>query len=75
MACMALVVAVVIVVPATGPALWLGVPSSLFVGMAAIHRKLPHYTYPIGLVFVPVVGMLLVLVALQVYWTILGDSL
>lgn len=74
-ACMALFVAVVMVMPVTGPALWIGVPVALFVGMAAIHRKLPDYSYSIGLVFVPVVGMILALIALQVYWTVLGDSL
>jgi hypothetical protein len=75
LACMALFVGAVIVMPATGPALWAGVPVSLFVGMVAIHRRLPDYTYPLGLVFIPVVGSALTLAAIQVYWTILRDSI
>ena len=73
-ACMALFAAVVMVMPIAAPLLWLGVPIALLVGMAAIHRRVPRDTYIVGLFFVPVVGALLVLAALQVYWT-LGDSI
>ena len=72
---MAMFIGVVIVLPAAAPALWLGVPVSLILGMAAIHRRIPRDTYVIGLFFVPIVGILLALAALQAYWTILGDSI
>jgi fucose 4-O-acetylase-like acetyltransferase len=73
--CLALFVALVMVLPAAGPGLWFAVPLSLVAGMMVVHRRLPDHTYPIGLVFVPIVGGLLVLATLQVYWTILGDYL
>ena len=75
LACMAVFVGAVMVSPITAPALWLGVPASLVLGMVIIHRRVPRDSYIIGLVFVPIVGALLTLAALQVYWTVLGDSI
>jgi hypothetical protein len=72
LASMALCVGVVMLMPASGPLAWLAVPLSLFAGMVVIHRRSPDYTYPIGLLFVPIVGAILTFAALQVGWTILG---
>lgn len=71
----ALFVGVVFVLPATAPALWLAVPGSVLAGMIVIARRLPEQTYPIGLVFVPIMCAVLSLAVLQVYWSVLGDSL
>jgi hypothetical protein len=72
---MAFCVAVVMVMPFAGPLVWLAIPLSVFTGMVAIHRRLPDYSYPIGLLFVPIVGAVLTFAALQVGWTILGYHL
>lgn len=74
-ACMALVVGTVMFVPAAGPLLWLGIPASLFAGMMVIHRTVPDYSYPIAVLFVSLVGAILALIAFQVSWTVLGNSL
>ena len=72
---MALCVAVIMLIPTTGPGVWFAVPLALLGGMAVIHSRMPGYSYPIGVVFVPVVGAILVLAAIQVSWTVLGNSL
>jgi hypothetical protein len=74
-ATMALVVAVISVIPAAAPALWFGVPISLCTGVAAIHNKAPDDTYPIAALSIPIIGFILVLIALQVSWTVVGDYL
>jgi hypothetical protein len=72
---MALCVAVIMLIPATGPGVWFAVPLALFGGMAVIHSRMPGYSYPIGVIFVPIVGAILILAAIQVSWTVLGNYL
>jgi hypothetical protein len=75
LASQALFVALVFVMPMGGFVLLVGAPISLAAGMFTIHRSIPAYSYPIALVYVPLVGALLVLLTLQVYWTIGGAYL
>jgi hypothetical protein len=69
------VIAIVVMAPRAAPVLWLGVPAGTFAGMWVIHRRLPKESYIIGLVFVPLVALVLAVAAFEIYWNVLGDRL
>jgi hypothetical protein len=48
------------------------VPIGLAAGFSMLWRRYPQNAYPIGLVFIPLVGAALIYLALQVWWHLAG---
>jgi hypothetical protein len=58
--------------PGVAPGLFWMVPLGVAIGYAILWRRYPAYSYPIGLLFVPLMGGLLLAVAVQIWWYVLG---
>lgn len=58
--------------PVLAPGFFWTVPIGLVAGYSMLWRRYPRYAFPIGLVFVPIVGVALVYCAIQVWWYLLG---
>jgi hypothetical protein len=63
------------VLPAVAPALFWLVPVGVAVGFTVLWRRWPEYSYPIGVLYVPMMSGLLVMTALLISWYIVGDYL
>lgn len=59
-------------IPAIEPGLFWMVPLGVAAGFSVLWRRNPKNAYPIGLVFVPIVGALLGAITVFIWWNVLG---
>lgn len=64
-----------VLVPEVAPVLWLMVPVGVIAGFAVLWRRYPRDAYLIGLLYVPMMSVLLIWMAAQISWTVVGDYL